>query len=68
MELKGFDNKKPSPLLTIGGAILALLVAFWVIRRIVGALFRVAIIVIAIALVALAVGSIVRWFNKQKKK
>ena len=70
MELKGFDDKR-SPIVSIVGAIVTLIVALWILKRIIGTLFLLAKIAIVIVMVLAIVGVFIRWSNKRtnnKKK
>lgn len=66
MELKGFDDKK-SPVVTIIGAVVAVLVGLWVLKRILGTLFLLAKIAIFLVIVLAIAGSIIRWNNKRNR-
>jgi uncharacterized membrane protein len=66
MELKGFDDKKSSPLLGIAGAVVAVLVGIWVLKRILGTIFMLAQIGIFIVLVVAVAGVINKYLNKKK--
>ncbi len=66
MELKGFDDKR-NPIVTIVGAIVALIVALWILKRIIGTLFLLAKIAIVIVMVLAIIGAFIRWSNKRDR-
>jgi uncharacterized membrane protein YdjX (TVP38/TMEM64 family) len=66
MELKGFDDKR-NPIVTIVGAIVALIVALWILKRIIGTLFLLAKIAIVIVMVLAIIGAYIRWSNKRDR-
>lgn len=66
MELKGFDDKK-SPLVMIVGAVVALVVGIWILRRIIGTLFLLAKLAVVILLVLVVVAVALRWTDKRNR-
>ena len=66
MELKGFDDKR-SPVATIFGAVVALIVALWILKRIIGTLLLLAKIAIVIVIVLAIAAAFIQWSNKRKR-
>ena len=65
MELKGFDDKK-SPVVTIIGGVAAVLVAFWILKRILSTLFLLLQIGVFVVLLVAAAAWANRWLSKRE--
>ena len=65
MELKGFDDKK-SPVVTIIGGVVAVLVAFWILKRILSTLFLLLQIGVFVVLLVAAAAWANRWLSKRE--
>lgn len=66
MELKGFDDKR-SPIATIIGAVVALIVALWILKRIIGTLLLLAKIAIVIVIVLAIAAAFIQRSNKRNR-